>query len=78
MGNGVKQSVAEELSMAAVARRSLVAAHDLLAGTVLTNSMVAIRRHGTGLPPSELNRLLGRQLKQGLDAGHLFTLEMLI
>ncbi|HEY4934468.1 MAG TPA: N-acetylneuraminate synthase [Terriglobales bacterium] len=78
VGDGVKRPVAEELSTAAVARRSLVAAHDLLAGTVLTDNMVAIRRPGTGLPPSDLNRLVGRQLKQDLDAGDLFTLEMLI
>jgi N,N'-diacetyllegionaminate synthase len=78
LGDGVKRPVAEELSTAAVARRSLVAAHDLRAGTVLTESMVAIRRPGTGLPPSDLTRILGRQLKQDVAAGHLFTLEMLI
>jgi N,N'-diacetyllegionaminate synthase len=78
LGDGIKRPVAEELSTAAVARRSLVAAHDLRAGTLLTESMVAIRRPGTGLPPSDLSRVLGRQLKQDLAAGHLFTLEMLV
>jgi len=78
LGDGVKRAVAEELSTAAVARRSLVAAQDLHAGTVLTESMVAIRRPGTGLPPSDLTRVLGRQLKQDIPAGHLFTLEMLV
>ena len=78
LGDGVKRPVAEELSTAAVARRSLVAAHDLQAGTLLTESMVAIRRPGTGLPPSDLPRVLGRQLKQDIAAGHLLTLEMLV
>ncbi len=78
LGDGIKRPVVEELSTAAVARRSLVAAHDLRAGTLLTESMVAIRRPGTGLPPSDLARVLGRQLKQDLAAGHLFTLEMLV
>jgi N,N'-diacetyllegionaminate synthase len=78
LGDGVKRPVAEELSTAAVARRSLVAACDLRAGTLLTESMVAIRRPGTGLPPSDLSRVLGRQLKQDLAAGHLFTMEMLV
>ena len=77
LGDGVKRPVAEELATAAVARRSLIAAHDLQAGTLLTESMVAIRRPGTGLPPSDLPRILGRRLKQDLAAGHLFTLEML-
>jgi N,N'-diacetyllegionaminate synthase len=78
LGDGVKKPVADELSTAAVARRSLVAACDLRAGTVLTENMIAIRRPGTGLPPSDLARVLGRQLKQDVAAGHLFTLEMLV
>lgn len=77
LGNGVKIAVAEELSTAAVARRSLVAAENLQAGTVLVKHMVAIRRPGTGLPPSQLDRVLGKKLRQDVPAGCLFTLEML-
>ena len=77
LGNGVKLPVAEELSTAAVARRSLVAAKDLQAGTVLASNMIAIRRPGTGLPPSELQSMLGRKLKEDVAAGSLFTREML-
>ncbi len=76
-GDGVKRPVSEELSTAAVARRSLVAASNLNAGTTLTESMIAIRRPGTGLPPSLLPQVIGRQLKQNVSAGELFTLEML-
>jgi N-acetylneuraminate synthase len=78
LGDGAKIPMAEELSTAAVARRSLVAAEDLRAGTVLGEHMVAIRRPGTGLAPSELHRLLGLKLKEDVAAGTLFTLEMLI
>jgi N,N'-diacetyllegionaminate synthase len=78
LGNGLKRPAAEELSTTAVARRSLVAAEDLRAGTVLAENMVAIRRPGTGLPPSQLNRILGRKLKEDVFAGSLFTLEMLV
>ena len=78
LGDGVKIPPAEELSTAAVARRSLVAAQNLQAGTVLSENMVAIRRPGTGLPPSQLSRLLGRTLNQDVAAGSLFTPEMLV
>jgi N-acetylneuraminate synthase len=77
LGDGVKRPAVEELGIAAVARRSLVASTDLRAGTRLTESMVAIRRPGTGLPPCELGRILGRQLRQDVAAGSLLTLEML-
>lgn len=77
LGDGCKRPAAEELNTAAVARRSLVAACDLQTGTVLTEDMIAIRRPGTGLPPSELPKLIGRRLRQKIAAGSLFTLEML-
>jgi sialic acid synthase SpsE len=77
LGDGCKRPAAEELSTAAVARRSLVAAGDLQAGAVLTQDMIAIRRPGTGLPPSALSQLVGRRLRQDISAGTLLTTEML-
>jgi N-acetylneuraminate synthase len=77
LGNGIKRPTPEEFSTAAVARRSLTAARDLRAGTRLTEEMIAIRRPGTGLPPSALSQLVGRSLRQDVTAGALFTMEML-
>ncbi len=77
LGNGIKRAAPEEFSTAAVARRSLTAACDLRAGTRLTEEMIAIRRPGTGLPPSALPQLVGRSLRQDVAAGALFTMEML-
>jgi N-acetylneuraminate synthase len=77
LGDGRKRSALEELNTAAVARRSLVAACDLCAGTVLTEAMIAIRRPGTGLSPAALPELIGRRLLQDIFAGRLFTMEML-
>ena len=77
LGDGRKRPAAEELNTAAVARRSLVAACDLQAGTILAEAMIAIRRPGTGLPPSALPELVGRRLRQDISAGGLFTTEML-
>ena len=78
LGDGIKRPAEEERNTAAVARRSLVAAHDLRAGTVLTEGMVVIRRPGTGLTPDHLHRILGRQLRRDVAAGSMFTLEMLM
>ncbi len=77
LGTGEKKPTSEELNTAAVARRSLVAARSLTAGTVISEDMIVIRRPGTGLPPSMLPSVLGRRLKTGIDAGTLLTLEML-
>lgn len=77
LGDGRKVPAAEELNTAAVARRSLVAVRDLAAGTILTEENIAIRRPGTGLPPSTLPNVLGRRLRQDVVAGALLSLEML-
>jgi sialic acid synthase SpsE len=52
-----------------------VAATDLPAGTCLTDGMIAIRRPGTGLPPSMKPYLMSRTLRVSLAAGDLLRLE---
>ena len=44
------------------------AAADLPAGTVLEREHVAIKSPNDGLPPYELERVLGKRLKRGLAA----------
>lgn len=77
LGDGHKLPTTEEMNTAAVARRSLVAACDLAAGTVLTEAHIAILRPGTGLPPSMLPDLVGRRLRQPVAAGALLAMDML-
>ena len=77
LGHGRKEPAASEAEVAAVARRSLVAARDLDAGTELTERMIAVRRPGTGLPAAMLPEIVGRRLRVPLRAGALLTLEML-
>jgi sialic acid synthase SpsE len=62
LGDGVKGPAPSELEIRAVARRSVVAARDLRAGTVLARSDLALKRPGTGLPPDRLGRLVGGSL----------------
>jgi N,N'-diacetyllegionaminate synthase len=46
--------------------RSLVAASDLPAGTVLTRDHLAIKKPGTGLPPEQLEATVGRTLARAV------------
>jgi N-acetylneuraminate synthase len=77
LGHGRKEPAASEAEVAAVARRSLVAACDIPAGTELTEDLVAVRRPGTGLPATMLSQIVGRTLRVPARAGALLTLEML-
>lgn len=76
LGDGRKVPVPEELDTARVARRSLVAACAIPAGTVLTEGHVAILRPGTGLPPAMRDRVLGRRVRQDVAAGSLLSPDM--
>ncbi|MCL0053828.1 N-acetylneuraminate synthase [Dehalococcoidia bacterium] len=77
LGDGRKEPVPSEAETAAVARKSLVAAIDIPAGTILTEELIAIKRPGTGLPPAMRQQLTGRETKETVPSGTLITLEML-
>ena len=78
LGDGRKIPSQSEAAVAAVARKSLVAAHDIPAGGELTEEMVAVKRPGTGLPPGLLPHLLGRTARRPIPAGALITLDMVL
>jgi len=53
--------------------RSLVAREALPAGTVLESRHLAIKKPGTGLPPSRLREVVGRQLARAVSADDVLT-----
>jgi N,N'-diacetyllegionaminate synthase len=77
LGNGRKEPVPSEINIMAVARKSLVASQDILAGTVLTEDLITTRRPGTGLPPALRPYLVGRTARVHIPSGSLLALEML-
>lgn len=56
----------EEVAMRVTARRSIVAAHALPAGHVLTADDIAFKRPGDGLAPDRAGLVIGRKLLQPL------------
>lgn len=77
LGHGRKEPAASEAAIAQVARRSLVAARDLVAGTMLAEGDIAVRRPGTGLPPARRADLVGRAVRVDVKAGTPLVPEML-
>lgn len=78
LGDGRKQPAASEADTAAVARKSLVAARDLPAGSVLEAGLIAVKRPGSGLPPVMLQHLLGRRTRVDIPRDALLALEDLL
>lgn len=77
LGDGIKRPAPSELPIREVARKSLVAARDLPAGAVLTAPDVVILRPGTGLPPGDLPRVIGRRTTRPIPAHTPITGDML-
>lgn len=73
LGDGVKRPMPGESDVRSAARRSLVAACDMPAGTVLRRKHLAAKRAGSGIPPSELKRVMGMSLSRPLAADEPLT-----
>jgi N-acetylneuraminate synthase/sialic acid synthase len=67
MGDGIKRPIAKEAKPLFRMGKKLVASRDLPAGQVLTGADVAIKSPGDGLPPYELDRVLGKTLIRSLQ-----------
>ena len=77
LGDGRKQPAASETDTAKVARKSLVAAHDIQKGATLTLAAIAIKRPGTGLAPAMRLKIVGRKARTEISEGTPLTFEVL-
>jgi N,N'-diacetyllegionaminate synthase len=68
LGNTTKAPTASELKNIQGIRRSVVAVRDLVAGTVLARDMLTCKRPGTGIPPYDLEAMLGKRLCVNVQA----------
>ena len=78
LGDGLKLGpAAEELEMHEKARRSLVAARAIPAGTVIDRGMIAIKRPGFGIRPKFVDLVVGRVAKVDIGEDVVLTWDML-
>jgi sialic acid synthase len=77
MGDGVKRVYASEVTPMVKMGKQLVAARDLPAGHALHREDIAIKSPGGGLPPYEIDKLIGRSTRAALKADEAITFEAL-
>jgi len=73
LGDGEKHMRPSEAGVKRSARRSLVARIDIEPGTTISPQMVAIKRPGTGIPPEDLEKVLGKKAREKIAAESLFS-----
>ncbi len=77
-GTGFKEPSPSELKNKIIARKSIHLYTDLPAGHLLAATDLVMKRPGSGISPMEVEKIIGRKLKQSLAADHLLTLEDLV
>lgn len=67
MGDGVKRPTKNEIEIKSIARRSLVAARDIKAGSVVASDDIAIKRPGNGILPEFRETIIGMQATRDIN-----------
>lgn len=60
LGSKKKEPTKEELKVIRKIRKSIVAREDIPKGTKITKSMITAKRPGTGIPPNQLGKVIGK------------------
>lgn len=76
LGSGRKTATPREKNTAEIARKSLVAAKDIPAGTQITEDLIVMKRPGTGLGPAMKPHLIDRTAGEDIPAGTILSLKM--
>jgi N,N'-diacetyllegionaminate synthase len=64
LGDGLKRAAPEEVRNLIKMRRSIVAARTIEPGRSLTEDDLTCKRPGTGIPPSDWDKIIGRPVKE--------------
>jgi len=78
LGDGRLSGPSEEEAreMYTLARRSVIAARDIAAGSVITRDDLTIKRPGYGIRPKELERVVGRTARRDIEYDEVLTWDM--
>lgn len=79
LGDGVKRGPSEEeaVEMFSKARRSVVAACAIRAGTVIERDMLSVKRPGYGIKPRFIDAIVGRRAAVDIEADDILLWEMI-
>lgn len=69
MGSSVKQPTASELPVRELVRRSVTLVRDMASGHVICREDLVLMRPGSGIPPQELEWLIGKRIVRNIDGG---------
>ena len=73
-GTGIKHPSQSESINKTIARKSIHLKNDIVAGHILTENDLEMKRPGDGISPMEIDNIIGRKVKLNLPSEHKLTL----
>ena len=71
LGDGIKAPAPSEANTRLVARRSVAAAVDISEGALLSRDMLTLLRPAGGIPPSQLDEVVGHRVRHSVMSGEV-------
>ncbi|GAB6051370.1 N-acetylneuraminate synthase [Magnetospira thiophila] len=78
LGDGIKCPQPEEIDTRNIARKSVVAARVIPVDKIIVGEDLTLLRPGTGLPPGDFPRVVGRRAARTIAFGELIDWDMLV
>ncbi len=73
LGSGSKKPTKSEEEIKKVIRKSIVASRDINKGEKISESMLSIKRPGTGIEPKYFNKIIDRKARQNIKKDELIS-----
>jgi len=75
-GSYEKKPTDSEKKIMNIVRKSLVSNMDIKTGSIITVDMIDIKRPGNGLPPYDIEKIVGKRAKTDITKNEIFQLDM--
>lgn len=76
LGSFHKKPTSSEQEIMSLVRKSIVAKNTIKKGTLLTDQMLSIKRPGTGIPPNEIKKIIGKKTRLHIKKDQIFQWDM--
>ena len=77
LGNGIKKPSKSEIKNLDTNRVSVVSLKEIQIDQIITRDMIDIRRPGTGIPPSNFNKIIGKRAKIKIEKETPLSFDMI-
>jgi N-acetylneuraminate synthase len=71
LGGTVRSLSKVELKQRKKMRRSIIVNKNMKKGSIITQQDIDLKRPGTGLPPNDIEKIIGKKLKNNIPIGQL-------